>query len=172
MTDKNEPKIVSSGKVTLTHHNSDRPAPECTHEHDCACLVEAEAPIQEVKHKWEYKLRQNPKFGTVTKEGVIVGRGRTKRVVPPDEVFKLAELGCTNKEIAEWFMIKEDTLNYNFCDYLTKARSGMKRRLRAVQLDVAIKGNATMLIWLGKQYLGQSDSPQNHNDDLALPWTD
>jgi hypothetical protein len=93
-------------------------------------------------------------------------------VVPPDEVYKLAELGCTNKEIAEWFMIKEDTLHYNFCDYLTKARAGMKRRLRSVQIATALGGNATLLIWLGKQYLGQSDNPYNSDANDALPWTD
>ena len=120
--------------------------------------------------KWEYPQRKDPKWGEVTKQGLIVGR--EKRVVPPDEVYKLAELGCTNKEIAEWFMIKEDTLNYNFCDYLTKARAGMKRRLRSVQLQTALAGNATLLIWLGKQYLGQSDNPGNSGDQEALPWND
>jgi hypothetical protein len=120
--------------------------------------------------KWEYPQRKDPKWGEVTKQGLIVGR--EKRVVPPDEVYKLAELGCTNKEIAEWFMIKEDTLNYNFCDYLTKARAGMKRRLRSVQLATALAGNATLLIWLGKQYLGQSDTPANSQDQEALPWND
>ena len=101
-----------------------------------------------------------------------MGRGATKRVVPPDEVYKLAELGCTNKEIAEWFMIKEDTLNYNFAIYLTKGRAGLKRRLRAVQISTALGGNATLLIWLGKQYLGQTDTPQNTEDDKPLPWAD
>jgi hypothetical protein len=134
--------------------------------------VKVEEPHQDLTKfpKWEYPQRKDPKWGEVTKQGLIVGR--EKRVVPPDEVYKLAELGCTNKEIAEWFMIKEDTLNYNFCDYLTKARAGMKRRLRAVQLSTALGGNATLLIWLGKQYLGQSDNPSNSGDQQALPWND
>jgi hypothetical protein len=134
--------------------------------------VKVEQPHQDLTKypKWEYPQRKDPKWGEVTKQGLIVGR--EKRVVPPDEVYKLAELGCTNKEIAEWFMIKEDTLNYNFCDYLTKARAGMKRRLRSVQLATALAGNATLLIWLGKQYLGQSDNPGNSGDQQALPWND
>ena len=69
-------------------------------------------------------------------------------------------------------MIKEDTLRYNFADYLTKGRAGMKRRLRSVQLTTALGGNATLLIWLGKQYLGQSDNPGNSDDQQALPWID
>ena len=140
-------------------------------EEDLLSDLPSETPHQDPTiPKWEYKERKDPKWGTVTKEGLIVGR--EKRVVPPDEVYKLAELGCTNKEIAEWFMIKEDTLNYNFCDYLTKARAGMKRRLRAMQIKTALSGNATLLIWLGKQYLGQSDTPANTDDNQPLPWTD
>jgi hypothetical protein len=132
----------------------------------------SEPPEQDLARvpKWEYKERKDPKWGQVTKDGLIVGR--EKRVVPPDEVYKLAELGCTNKEIAEWFMIKEDTLHYNFCDYLTKARAGMKRRLRSVQIATALGGNATLLIWLGKQYLGQSDNPNNSEGNQVLPWND
>jgi len=153
-------KIIDSGAVTAFAPGQKPPE------------VKVEEPHQDLTKypKWEYPQRKDPKWGEVTKQGLIVGR--EKRVVPPDEVYKLAELGCTNKEIAEWFMIKEDTLNYNFCDYLTKARAGMKRRLRSVQLATALAGNATLLIWLGKQYLGQSDTPANSQDQEALPWND
>ena len=134
----------------------------------------SEEPHQDLTKvpKWEYKERRDPKWGQVTKDGLIVGRGKTQRVVPPDEVWKLAEIGMTDREIAEWFMIKEDTLRYNFAEYLTKGRAGMKRRLRAVQISTALGGNATLLIWLGKQYLGQTDSPMMANDDKVLPWND
>lgn len=134
----------------------------------------AEEPDQDLTKfpKWEYKARKDPKWGQVTKQGLVVGRGATQRVVPPDEVYKLAEIGCTDREIAEWFMIKEDTLRYNFADYLTKGRAGMKRRLRAVQLSTALSGNATLLIWLGKNLLGQSDNPYNTDTNEALPWCD
>ena len=134
----------------------------------------SEEPVQDLTKvpRWEYKERKDPKWGQVTKDGLVVGRGKTQRVVPPDEVYKLAEMGCTDREIAEWFMIKEDTLRYNFAEYLTKGRAGMKRRLRAVQLTTALAGNATLLIWLGKQYLGQTDSPYNSDNDKILPWND
>jgi hypothetical protein len=134
----------------------------------------SEEPHQDLTKvpKWEYKERRDPKWGQVTKDGLVVGRGKTQRVVPPDEVWKLAEIGMTDREIAEWFMIKEDTLRYNFAEYLTKGRAGMKRRLRAVQISTALGGNATLLIWLGKQYLGQTDSPIMANDDKVLPWND
>lgn len=134
----------------------------------------SEAPEQDLTKypRWEYKERKDPRWGEVTRQGLIVGRGKNQRVVPPDEVWKLAEIGMTDREIAEWFQIKEDTLRYNFAEYLTKGRAGMKRRLRAVQLSTALQGNATLLIWLGKQYLGQSDTPMNTDDLKPLPWTD
>ena len=38
-----------------------------------------------------------------------------------------------------------------------------KQAIREAQFEKALSGNATMLIWLGKQYLGQAD-----NKDIAL----
>ena len=40
--------------------------------------VAAEAPEQQATHKWEFRPRQNPKWGTVTREGLVVGRGVNK----------------------------------------------------------------------------------------------
>lgn len=119
---------------------------------------------------WEYEERKDPKWGEVTKKGLIIGRGRSQRVIPPDEVYKLATMGCPDREIAEWFGVNEDTLRYNFKSFLTKARAHLKQRLRQAQLRTALEGNATMLIWLGKNMLGQSDNPHNSEDEKPLPW--
>jgi len=133
----------------------------------------SEQPEQDLSKfpPWEYCERKNPKWGEVTKKGLVVGRGPRQRIVPPDEVYKLAEIGMDNRSIAEWFMINEDTLVYNFKPFLTKARAGLKRRLRAVQLKVALDGNPTMLIWLGRNILGQSENPYANIDNEPLPWT-
>jgi hypothetical protein len=137
-------------------------------------LLPSEDPDQDLSQcpKWEYKQRRDPKWGEVTKRGLVVGRGHKQRVVPPDEVWRLAEIGCTDKEIAEWFMIDENTLRYNFSVYMTKGRSALKRRLRSVQITTALQGNPTLLIWLGKNYLGQSDNPLSRDDNFPLPWGD
>jgi len=166
--------IIDSGGIIATPPNPKEPTttPECSHEHDCDCEIPAEAPIQEFVAKWEYKARQQPKWGTVTRDGLVVGRGATKKVVPPDEVWKLAAMGCTLEEMSDWFQVKPDTLKYNFADYIAKGRAELKRRLRAAQLKVAMGGNATMLIWLGKNILGQSDSPQDSAANAPLPWSD
>ena len=116
--------------------------------------------------------RKNPRMGTLTKEGLVVGRGDTKTVIPPDEVEKLALLHCTNKEIADFFSIPVKTLEYNFADLIQKARMTTKQRLRRAQLEVALKGNVPMLIWLGKNILGQQDQPIDTDNQQPLPWSD
>lgn len=115
------------------------------------------------------KPNAHRKTGTKTVEGVVVGRDKT--VIPPEEVFKLASIGCKDIEIADWFGVDNNTLRYNFSAELTKGREHLKQSLRRAQLEVALKGNAVMLIWLGKQYLGQTDSPMDANSAQILPWT-
>jgi hypothetical protein len=109
------------------------------------------------------------KTGTKTVEGVVVGRDKT--VIPPEEVFKLAQIGCKDIEIADWFGIDNNTLRYNFSAELTKGREHLKQSLRRAQLQVALNGNAVMLIWLGKQYLGQTDNPIDTENSQILPWS-
>lgn len=161
-------KIKDSGPVLL------KPLEKaCDHTSDCDCEVPAEQPVQEdIYPKWEYKPRQNPRWGTVTREGLIVGRGANKKVIPPDDVYKLSALGCDMQEMADWFGVNRETLKYNFSDYIAKGRADLKHRLRRAQIKAALDGNATLLIWLGKQYLGQTDSPANTDDKKPLPWND
>ena len=104
--------------------------------------------------------------------GYEVGRGMRKRVVTPEEVFKLAALGCTDKEIATWFDIAYDTLRYNFADIIAKGRQEMKTQLRNAMFKNALNGNATLQIFLAKNMLGMSDNPTNSDDNKPLPWSD
>ena len=104
--------------------------------------------------------------------GYQVGRGLRRRIVNPDDVYKLSALGCTDREIARWWDMDENTLRYNFSEVLEKGRIDIKMNLRRAQLDLALKGNAVMLIWLGKNVLGQSDNPFQAEDEKPLPWQD
>jgi len=103
-------------------------------------------------------------------EGVVVGRD--KKVIPPQEVYKLAQMGCKNQEIADWFGLDENTLTYNFSVELVKGRESLKQSLRQAQLRLALSGNATMLIWLGKNILGQSENPVDSEANAPLPWSE
>jgi hypothetical protein len=109
------------------------------------------------------------KHGTKIVEGKVIGRDKT--VVPPEEVYKLAQIGCKDSEIASWFGVNGETLRYNFKAELIKGRESLKQSLRRAQLEVALGGNATMLIWLGKNILGQSESPLSSSELQPLPWS-
>jgi len=109
---------------------------------------------------------------TITLE--VPGRcvGRNKRPVPSADVWRLAAIGMKNTEIADWFGIDDKTLKYNFSTELLKGREVLKQSLRRRQIEVAMSGNPTMLIFLGKNLLGQSDSPQTEQGSEPLPWSD
>jgi hypothetical protein len=102
--------------------------------------------------------------------GIEVGRGENKKIIDPNEVYKLASIGMKNSEIAEWFGIDDSTLNYNFKQDLLKGKLNLSQSLRRAQISLALSGNATMLIWLGKNILGQSENPFDSENSGPLPW--
>ena len=104
--------------------------------------------------------------------GIEVGRGDNKKIIDPKEVEKLAAIGMKNSEIAEYLDIDDSTLGYNFKQELAKGRHNLKVSLRKAQISVALGGSVPMLIWLGKNILGQSDSPIDSEANAPLPWTD
>lgn len=112
------------------------------------------------------------KLVEATYQGIEVGRGENKKVIDPKEVEKLASIGMKNTEIAEYLEIDDSTLNYNFKQFLTRGRHNLKSSLRQAQIRLAMSGNATMLIWLGRNYLGQSDNPTDSDANAPLPWQD
>lgn len=105
--------------------------------------------------------------GTI--QGLPVGRDKT--VVPPEQVYELAALFCSDKDIANFFGIKEDTLRYNFAAELTKGRESLKVSLRRAMVKNAIANmNVTMQIWLSKNILGMSESNLESDTNQPLPW--
>ena len=90
---------------------------------------------------------------------------RPKKEFDKNEFEKLCGLQCTKEEVCLWFDVTDKTLE-RWCKETYKAgfsevfaiKRGLgKISLRRYQWQVAEKGNVTMLIWLGKQYLGQKD---------------
>jgi len=114
--------------------------------------------------------RKTRKTAMLEVEGVVVGRD--KKIVPPKDVERLAQMGCKDSEISEWFGVDENTLRYNFSVELLKGKLALNQSLRQAQIRLALSGNATMLIWLGKNILGQSESPLDSDANTPLPWTD
>jgi hypothetical protein len=114
---------------------------------------------------------KNIKYGEKTVRGRVVGRNKT--VIPEEQVAQLAQYHCTNKEMADFFDVPLQTFVDNFRDIITKNRIITKQRLRKAQLDLALnKHDRVMLIWLGKQMLGQNESPIHNDDKNVLPWVE
>ncbi len=51
----------------------------------------------------------------------------------------------------------QDAHGCTFSEYRERKMSKMRMRLLQKQFDVAMAGNTALLIWLGKQHLGQTD---------------
>lgn len=120
------------------------------------------------------KAKRGPKPKQPT-EGIIMGLpvGRDKTVVPQDQVEELATLGLTNREIANFYGVKEDAIARNFADELTKGRELMKIKLRrAMFKNACVNMNAAVQIFLAKNILGMSDSPINSEANAPLPWNE
>jgi hypothetical protein len=91
-------------------------------------------------------------------------------------VQKLAMIQCTDKEIAACLDVSEDTITRRkqndpeFLEVLERGRGTGRMSLRRHQWERAQAGSDTMLIWLGKQILGQRDRFE-HGGDPDNPLT-
>lgn len=90
---------------------------------------------------------------------------RPAKKIEAEQFESLCNLQCTLTEIAGFFKCSEDTIenwckrtySMNFSECYKKYSQNGKISLRRAQWRLAEKGNASMLIWLGKQWLGQTD---------------
>ena len=89
-----------------------------------------------------------------------------KKEISASGVFKLAQRFWTKSEIAAFYDCHSDTITNRFQDIFIKGQEQGKTKLRDVQMKSAMNGNVTMQIWLGKQYLKQTDKQET---DITLP---
>jgi hypothetical protein len=89
--------------------------------------------------------------------------GRPRLEFDLRQVEELARIGCTEEDMAAVLGVSVDTIQRRkrtcpeFCGVIEKGRASLRNSLRRLQVKKALEGNTTMLIWLGKQLLGQSD---------------
>ncbi|MEN8171410.1 MAG: hypothetical protein ABFS03_00870 [Chloroflexota bacterium] len=95
--------------------------------------------------------------------------GRPKFKIDYDQVEKLANLQCTQEEIASYLGCSVDTLQRDaeFCGIYKRGMDKGRMSLRRKQWKAAEDGDRTMLVWLGKQYLRQSDK-QDINKNVTI----
>jgi len=91
-----------------------------------------------------------------------------------EQVDKMCAIHCTGEEQAAVLRVDYDTLNracqrehdISFAEYFKQKASNGKMSLRRKQYTAAMDGNTTMLVWLGKNWLGQTDQIEPDAQDL------
>jgi DNA-binding CsgD family transcriptional regulator len=94
--------------------------------------------------------------------------GRPRLKIDRYTVYRMARRGATNSEIAIVLDVSPDTLVKYCSELLRKARARRDMGLRAKQVEMAMRGNPTMAIWMGKQLLGQKDKTDITSDDRPI----
>lgn len=79
--------------------------------------------------------------------------------IPLDEerIAEMALKGAKNSEIAHILGVDDQTIEKRFSLILLKKRAERKYNLKRKQYDKAMLGDTTMLVWLGKNELEQTD---------------
>ena len=99
-------------------------------------------------------------MATTTNKG-----GRPRKEIDMKLVERLANIQCTQEEIACVVGCSVDTLvaQPGFSEIYKNGKEVGKSSLRRIQWKLA-QTNTAMAIWLGKQYLGQTDKIENVDD--------
>lgn len=96
--------------------------------------------------------------------------GRPRKEIKKDQFEKLCTMQCTQAEMCGFFGVTDKTLSSwckreygaGFSEVYKKYSQDGKISLRRWQFKMA-EHNVSMAIWLGKQYLGQTDKVEQVN---------
>src|ERR1700677_1754019 len=86
---------------------------------------------------------------------------RPKLQIDPEQVIKLAAINCSNAEMAAVLDCSHRVLERRFAAIIKKGRTNGRMSLKRKQWELAMSGNVTMLIWLGKIILKQRETPKD-----------
>ena len=89
--------------------------------------------------------------------------GRPPAEFTPEQIARIEEMalnGCHTHTIAKLIGVDDKTLLAHFSELMTQKRAEGRAALRKAQYDGAIAGDHTMLVWLGKNRLEQTDKAQ------------
>jgi hypothetical protein len=82
-----------------------------------------------------------------------------KLIINQAKIEEFASLGLTDREITD---LAEIDIK-DFKSAILKGRARLHQTLRRAQLKVALRGNASMLIFLGKVYLNQKEAIEHQH---------
>lgn len=89
---------------------------------------------------------------------------RPKLEIDEEQVYELSKIQCTTAEMAAVLDCSPDTLERRFAAIMKRGREEGKKSLKRKQYEVAMGGNVTMLIWLGKQLLDQREKVEQRTE--------
>jgi len=87
----------------------------------------------------------------------LAKRGRPPIKLDEAQISEWISKGYTVEWVADYFDVAISTLYLNYSDALRKGRVRRDGCLQAKQLEVAMSGDRTMMVWMGKQFLKQKD---------------
>lgn len=91
-------------------------------------------------------------------------KGRPPKDIDVETLRKLAAMQCTTSEIAAFLDVDLNTITLHFSEEIAKNKELGKSSLRRAQYKTAITSeNPTMQIWLGKNWLNQTDKMEQKN---------
>jgi len=93
-----------------------------------------------------------------------------KKAIDKDIVYRLACLMCSYDEIGGIFGVTGGYIQNKFKKIVELGRAKGKESLRKAQWEKALAGDTRLLMFLGKNYLAQSDSGEQTEDNKPLPW--
>ena len=96
-----------------------------------------------------------------------MGRPKVLEDIDLEKVELFGRFKATHETMADYFEVSVRTVERymaddesNFCRVYKRGMAKFKLRLSEAQVQSACAGNATMLVWLGKQYLDQKDKQE------------
>lgn len=94
--------------------------------------------------------------------------GRPNKEIDWNVLDAVLQYGASKLDCADLLNVSEDTVDkkikqshkMTFSEYREKKMGKMRIKLLQKQYEVAMNGNVALLIWLGKQHLGQSEKQE------------
>ncbi len=82
------------------------------------------------------------------------------------QLEQLCAMQCTDVEVAAFFKVSTRTIERKrlqpaFREIMDRGQANGRTSLRRAQWKAAMAGDRTMLVWLGKQILGQKDKVEH-----------
>lgn len=149
----------------------------------CKNLEETEILIVQFKKQMESELEQEKRdveeyYAQIDAEYKKVGR--PKSVFNERELKYLCSIHCTLEEIAGFFQMNKQILSrkikeeygITWSEFYERNSQGSKVSLRRRQIQSAMEGDTKMLVFLGKNMLGQKEKLDFEGEVKVNSWVD